>query len=232
MMAGMLALGYRQASGNDYRPTNRPLGMPAQDHAADFRFDLPSAWQRYETPVALRFDEPLGSAGGALTYNPQPFWAMNETRGGHHTGDDLNGIGGMDTDLGDPVFSVADGLVTFAGPSSPGWGNIVIISHRTPDNQRLQSMYAHLLRIDVKPGDLVGRGTRIAAVGTANGLYPAHLHFEMRGDDGSDICRGYADRPLVHLDPLGTIAALHHAAADALEAAPLAVALSARPPGK
>jgi murein DD-endopeptidase MepM/ murein hydrolase activator NlpD len=233
ILASMLGIGYWRASGGGLHAAERPLRMPANDQAIDLRFDLPSAWQSFETPVALRFDEPLGSAGGALTYNPQPFWAMNDARGGHHTGDDLNGIGGMDSDLGDPVFAVADGLVTFAGPSSPGWGNIIIISHRTADNRRLQSMYAHLLSVDVKPGDLVARGTRIAAVGTANGLYPAHLHFEMRDGDGSDICRGYAALPLQHLDPLGTIAMLRHAAPDALEPAPLAAALAtAKPQGK
>lgn len=226
-MAVLLGLGYRRArEGNRNQSADIPLCLPGKNLSIDFRFDLPSAWQRFETPVSLRFDEPLGSAGGALTYNAQRFGEMNKTRGGHHTGDDLNGIGGMDTDLGDPVFAVADGLVTFAGQSLPGWGNIIIISHRTCDNRRLQSMYAHLLRADVKPGDLVARGNRIALVGTANGLYSAHLHFEMREGDGSDVGRGYAARPLRHLDPLGTIAKLRHAAPDALEPASLAVALA------
>ncbi len=228
MLAVVTGLGYRHVS-RDPVPlsADHPLGMPAKDQKVDWRFDLPPAWQRIETPLATRFDEPLGSASGALTYNAQAFWEMNTARGGHHTGDDLNGIGGMDTDLGDPVFAVADGLVTFAAHGLPGWGNIIIVSHRTRENRLLQSMYAHLLRFDVKAGDLVARGTRIAQVGTADGLYPAHLHFEMREGDDSDIGRGYADRPLRHLDPLGTLASLHNAAPDALEPAPLAVALTA-----
>jgi murein DD-endopeptidase MepM/ murein hydrolase activator NlpD len=104
--------------------------MPASG-SPDPRFRMLSPWQLAATPTATRFDAPMGSAGGALVYNAQKFWDMNEARGGHHTGDDLNGIGGMNTDLGDPVFATADGLVVYADQPSPGWGNVVIVSHRT-----------------------------------------------------------------------------------------------------
>jgi murein DD-endopeptidase MepM/ murein hydrolase activator NlpD len=151
---------------------------------------------------------------------------MNEKRGGHHTGDDLNGIGGMNTDLGDPVFSVADGLVLYAGEPSPGWGKLVVIGHKAADGRTLHSMYAHLNRIDVAIGSLVARGGRIGTVGTANGYYPAHLHFEMRASDGVDIGAGYAAFPLNRLDPTGTVAALRNSEADALSPSPLAKVMS------
>ena len=48
-------------------------------------------------------------------------------------------------------------------------------------------MYAHLDRLDVAVGTLVHRGRRIGSVGSANGYYPAHLHFEVRHGDGADI---------------------------------------------
>jgi hypothetical protein len=67
------------------------LTMPA-DGSPDMRFRLLSPWETAVTPVASRFDPPLG----ALVYNAQPFWEMNVRRGGHHTGDDLNGIGGIE----------------------------------------------------------------------------------------------------------------------------------------
>lgn len=198
--------------------------MPA-DGSPDPRFRLLTPWQAARTPVALRFDPPLGAESAALVYNAQPFWEMNTRRGGHHTGDDLNGIGGMNTDLGDPVIAVADGLVVYAGDPSPGWGNVVILNHRTATGAMLQSMYAHLDRIDVVPGELVARGQRIATVGTAHGLYPAHLHFEMRAGDGVDIGAGYAMEPLNRLDPHATVSALRGAAADDLSPSPLEVAL-------
>lgn len=146
---------------------------------------------------------------------------MNEKRGGHHTGDDLNGIGGMNTDLGDPVFSTADGLVLYTGEPSPGWGNTIVIAHRTADGTIFHSMYAHLHTIDTRIGDLVPRGGKIGTVGTANGYYPAHLHFEIRASDGVDIGAGYAAEPLNRLDPMATITGLKNAAEDDLAASPL-----------
>ena len=188
----------------------------------DPRFHFLSAWQTNQIPQALRFDPPLGSDHGGLVYNAQKFWDMNEKRGGHHTGDDLNGIGGMNTDLGDPVFCTADGLVIYAGEPSPGWGKLVVIAHHAADGRPLHSMYAHLHRIDVALGALVPRGGKIGTVGTANGYYPAHLHFEMRTSDGVDIGAGYAMYPLNRLDPATTVSTLRNAAEDQLSASPLA----------
>ena len=197
-----------------------PLGMPEQG-AVDHRFHFLSPWETAQIPRAMRFDPPMGSDHSGLVYNAQKFWEMNEKRGGHHTGDDLNGIGGMNTDLGDPVFCAADGRVLYAGESSPGWGKLVVIGHYTVDGKLLQSMYAHLHRIDVAKGDLIARGGKLGLVGTANGYYPAHLHFEMRFSDGVDIGAGYAATPLNHLDPTGTVNALRNAAADDLSPSPL-----------
>jgi murein DD-endopeptidase MepM/ murein hydrolase activator NlpD len=209
-----------------FQDADAPLAMP-EAGAPDHRFHFLSAWQTAQIPLATRFDPPLGSEHGALTYNAQKFWEMNDKRGGRHTGDDLNGIGGMDTDLGDPVFCVADGLVLYTGEPSPGWGKLVVIAHRTADGRVVHSMYAHLLRIDVARGSLVARGGKLGTVGTANGYYPAHLHFEMRASDGVDIGAGYAMHPLNRLDPMATVDSLRHAAADDLAPAPLACALQA-----
>ena len=198
-----------------------PLSMPAQGEP-DYRFHFLSAWQTAQIPRALRFDPPMGSDHGGLVYNAQKYWDINEKRGGHHTGDDLNGIGGMNTDLGDPVFSTADGLVLYAGEPSPGWGKLVVIAHKAPDGKTLHSMYAHLNRIDVAIGALVPRGGKVGTVGTANGYYPAHLHFEMRASDGVDIGGGYAMQPLNRLDPGATVNSLRNADADALSPSPLA----------
>ena len=197
-----------------------PLPMPPSGKI-DHRFDLPDVWQMARIPLATRFDPPMGTENGGLVYNAQKFWEMNTTRGGHHTGDDLNGIGGMNTDLGDPVFCTADGLVLYAGEPSPGWGKIVVVAHKTRDQGILHSMYAHLNRIDVAPGALVARGGKIGTVGTANGYYPAHLHFEIRASDGVDVGAGYAANPLNHLDPAAVVKSLRNAATDDLTPSPL-----------
>jgi len=192
---------------------NRPLAMPASG-TPDFRFHQFSMWQSLAQPVVDRIDEPMGSENGALVYNAQPFWEMNEARGGHHTGDDLNGIGGMNTDLGDPVFAAAEGLVVYSGVPSPGWGSVLILAHRLADGRSFQTMYAHLHQIDVALGSMVGRGQKIASVGTAGGNYPAHLHYEIRTGYGVDVGAGYAAYPLNRVDPQAYRAPLAAAADD------------------
>lgn len=211
-----------------FQDADAPLQMPASGEP-DHRFHMLSAWQKARVPRSLRFDPPLGSEHSAMVYNAQKFWEMNEKRGGHHTGDDLNGIGGMDTDLGDPVFSTADGLVIYAGEPSPGWGKVVVLAHQPPTGPPLHSMYAHLDRIDVPIGALISRGGRIGTVGTGNGYYPAHLHFEIRASDGVDIGAGYSMFPLNRLDPTATVGSLRNAMADDLSPAPLARVLAVPP---
>lgn len=210
-----------------FQDADAPLLLPA-DGEPRHRLHLFSGWQLGEIPTATRFDAPLGSAHGALTYNAQKFWEMNDARGGHHTGDDFNGIGGANTGLGDPVHATADGWVAYAGEPSPDLGKVVILAHRDRDGRLLESMYAHLDRIDVAVGTLVPRGKRLGTVGTANGHYPAHLHFEMRLGDGVDVGAGYGMFPLNRLDPSKTVADLAGSAPHDLSPAPLATALTPR----
>ncbi len=172
--------------------------------AFDPRFVRLSAFERALIPDAPRLTAPLGTESGAFSYNAQPFWSLNSRRGGHHSGDDLNGIGGMNTDLGDPVFSIGNGRVIFAGEGSPGWGKIVLVAHKV-DGQIIQSMYAHLENISVSKGQSLGRGQQLGTVGTANGQYLAHLHFELRDATTVDILRGYLAEKGVHLSPRAII---------------------------
>lgn len=196
-----------------------PLGLPVGK--PDWRVSSIPPWLSAKIPLAQRFDLPLGSESGALTYNAQPFFAMNESRGGPHLGDDLNGIGGENTDLGDPVHACADGLVLFAGIPSPGWGKVVILAHRTPDGRLLQSMYAHLDQIRVNRSHLVARGEPIGTVGTGLGNYLAHLHFELRESRGIEIGAGYSHTPLNRLNPVASLLTLRNAPPDDLGGSPL-----------
>jgi len=150
-------------------------------------------------PLAVRFDAPMGTEHGAFTYNAQPF------RLNRHLGDDLNGIGGLNSDLGDPVHASGLGRVVYAGVPGPGWGNMVILAHRVPEEgggtKVIQTVYAHLDQILVKPGQLVPRGEQIGTVGTAGGQYLAHLHFEVRQGPYVNPGVGYADAPLNRISP-------------------------------
>lgn len=160
--------------------------------------DLPSPVELVSLPTAARFDFPIGTEHGVLAYDAQPFTTNN------HLGDDLNGIGGENSDLGDPVFAVADGRVLFAHEGGPGWGNIVILLHAYRDHgarKYVQSYYAHLLKILVAPGELVRRGQQIATVGTGGGRYLAHLHFEMREFVTPFVGAGYRKETRGWLNP-------------------------------
>jgi len=73
--------------------------------------------------------------------------------------------------------------VVFAADVHLGWGNVVILRHSYFENGQLacvDSLYGHLNEIMVKPGDAVSRGQQVGTIGTAHGMYPAHLHFEIR----------------------------------------------------
>ena len=181
-----------------------PLGYPLENKQQppfDTRMLQLSAFERALIPSASRMQSPMGTRYGALTYNAQPFWANNKKRGGHHTGDDINGIGGMNTDLGDPIYAIANGLVIYRGEPSPGWGKTLILAHRSEDGSIHQWMYSHLDKINATPKELISVGEQIGTVGTANLNYPAHLHLERRHSSGVWIGSGYVNRNTEHLDP-------------------------------
>jgi len=141
------------------------------------------------SPRATRFDAPMGSEHAALTYNAQEF-LMNR-----HLGDDINGVGGQDSDLGDLVYAVADGRVCFAGWASDGWGNVVAVLHRSPlDGELMQSFYGHLDTMRVSVDAEVRRGQVIGTVGKGDGRYLAHLHFELRNYSALAAGAGYANQ--------------------------------------
>lgn len=181
-------------------------------------------------PEAVRFDHPLGSEHGAMTYNAQPF------RLSRHLGDDLNGIGGQNSDLGDPVFAAAAGKVVHAGDGGPGWGGMVILAHRVPMPPGQgggftvwQTVYAHLEDILVRPGRLMERGEPLGKVGTAGGRYLAHLHFEIREGPYVYPGTGYADVPMNRVSPEAFLRANRGAADDLLTLAPRSVLAEGEP---
>lgn len=156
----------------------------------DPAFAIPSPIEMVMAPTADHFTYPVGSHHGALTYNAQPFFTNR------HLGDDLNGIGGWNSDLGDPVYAIGDGLVVFAGWPADGWGNVVILQHELADGQLVQSFYAHLDSMHVPVGRIVRRGEQIGTIGNADGVYLAHLHFEIRIPPSLDVGGGYSDSRL------------------------------------
>jgi murein DD-endopeptidase MepM/ murein hydrolase activator NlpD len=76
---------------------------------------------------------------------------------------------------GTPVTAAAAGRVSYAGWLGGGWGLLVTITHG-----RTQTLYAHLSRVDVGVGQLVGTGTQVGLVGATGDATGPHLHFEVR----------------------------------------------------
>ena len=127
--------------------------------------------------LADGFDYPVGRPDAQGYYKARGF------RSHGHLGEDWDGVGGGDTDLGDPIYTIGDGLVVFARDCHMGWGNVVIIRHSYREGgtiKTVDSLYGHLLAILVRKGQAVTRGQKIATMGTAHGLYDAHLHLEIR----------------------------------------------------
>lgn len=173
-------------------PESARIGLLAatSDAVFDPAFAVLSPIEMVLAPKADTFEYPVGSEHGALTYNAQPFLTDK------HLGDDLNGIGGWDSDLGDPVYAVADGSVIFSGWPSDGWGNVVILLHELADGRMVETFYGHLDTIRVPVGKQVRRGDPLGTIGTANGRYLAHLHFEIRRYPTFDVGGGYAESRL------------------------------------
>ena len=78
-------------------------------------------------------------------------------------------------DIGTPVYATANGRVVKAGWES-GYGNMVEIDH----GYDYVTRYAHLSKFSVKPGDTVGRGDVVGAVGNTGKSTGPHLHYEVR----------------------------------------------------
>lgn len=77
--------------------------------------------------------------------------------------------------MGSPIYAAAKGRVTFVGQRQ-GYGNCVEVSH----GNGLMTRYGHLSGFNVRPGQLVDGGTRIAAMGSTGRSTGPHLHFEVR----------------------------------------------------
>lgn len=143
---------------------------------------VPAAAQSYSTTkLADGFDYPVGKPDGAGYYIFRGFSPNG------HLGEDWNGNGGGDTDEGDPVYSIAHGVVVFSEDYKKGWGNVVIVRHayREQNGQIafVDSLYGHLKVRSVSLGQQVTRGQLVGTIGCGPyRMYAAHLHFEIRKD--------------------------------------------------
>jgi murein DD-endopeptidase MepM/ murein hydrolase activator NlpD len=83
-----------------------------------------------------------------------------------------------------PEYAAADGVVLEAGPAS-GFGLAVYIQHANGD----VTVYGHMDKILVQPGQVVRAGDTIALLGNRGQSTGPHLHFEVHlgGIDGQKV---------------------------------------------
>ncbi len=87
-----------------------------------------------------------------------------------HNGMDFTG------DIGAEIYATGDGKVIEAGYNLYGYGNRVIVDH----GFGFKTIYAHLNKVDVQPGDRVKRGEVIGELGNTGRSTGPHLHYEIR----------------------------------------------------
>jgi murein DD-endopeptidase MepM/ murein hydrolase activator NlpD len=82
---------------------------------------------------------------------------------------------------GTPIGAIADGVVTYAGAGSGGWGNYVTVQHNI-NGTVVESLYAHMQwgSVSVAQGQAVSVGQFLGAVGATGRAYGAHLHLELK----------------------------------------------------
>ena len=149
-------------------------------------------------PAADGFDFPFGRGDGGGSYEDKAtgkkhdgwYIATHFAESyslGIHPGEDWNGNGGGNSDLGQDVYAVANGRVVSAANHGRLWGNVIVVEHVFYENQekrKIRSLYAHLQQIKVRAGETVRKRQLIATIGQdPEKLFQAHLHLELRWDE-------------------------------------------------
>jgi len=115
-------------------------------------------------PVNNKDLKRIGSYFGARM---DPFYKVRK----FHEGMDFSAT------VGTEVYATGNGTVTEAGRDiQGGYGNQIRIDH----GYNYQTVYAHLSRIFVKPGQKILRGQIIGYVGNTGKSTSPHLHYEVR----------------------------------------------------
>jgi len=194
----------KQISANVVRPIDRQSREPEPFSAQSMSFSAQTAF----TKLADGFDLPVGKPDARGYYKARGFSSHG------HLGEDWDGVGGGNTDLGDPIYTIGDGVVVFARDCHQGWGNVVIVRHAYREGgavRNVDSLYGHLDKILVRRGQAVRRGQQIGTMGTAHGLYDSHLHLELRKNIAIGMSRDkFAQDSSNYYDPSDFIASHRH----------------------
>ncbi len=76
---------------------------------------------------------------------------------------------------GTPIYATGNGRVEVAGQTGDGYGNHVVIDH----GYGYETLYGHMVRVKVRPGQKVKRGEVIGWVGSTGKSTGPHCHYEV-----------------------------------------------------
>jgi murein DD-endopeptidase MepM/ murein hydrolase activator NlpD len=143
--------------------------------AADPTFKaLFNSWKKLDllqdSVIAVPSDKPVRTAAFTSSFGVRsdPFRGSAAM----HAGIDLAGP------VGTPIYATAEGTVISAGWHNGGYGNLIKLDH----GRGIETRYAHLSGILVRPGQQVKRGDLIGRMGSTGRSTGSHLHYEVRID--------------------------------------------------
>ncbi len=132
---------------------------------------------------ACRFGYPVGPDPN----DPTPFYDGHPVKGtnlydqfGYHLGGDYwSGFGC--TDLGAPVYAVADGTIVEIVDNLGSYLDVLVIRHDVPNVGNVYSMYGHIARDDgLSEGQAVSFRQQIGVIDDVTAYFtPCHVHFEL-----------------------------------------------------
>ena len=114
--------------------------------------------------------------------------------------------------LGTPIYATAAGKVQSTAYDEGGYGNHVVIDH----DFRHQTLYGHMIKIKVRPGEVVQRGQLIGWVGSTGKSTGPHCHYEVirNGEKVDPIHYFFNDLSAPEYDRLVKVAAAQNQALD------------------
>lgn len=138
-------------------------------------WEVPTITREDTATAANNFGQCPGGYSGVLGTGAFVWPADNHFLSGYdyttiHRGLDIKAV------LGAPLYAADSGVIVYAGPTSRGYGNLVVIDH----GNGYQTVYGHLSQWNVSCGESVFQGNLIGLSGSTGNSSGPHLHFEVR----------------------------------------------------
>ena len=149
---------------DERKVTPLPTDMKRIDHETRLIQDAKASWSEVGAPT-LVLEQPVAGAYSS-SYGLRRFF--NEQPRSPHSGLDIA------ADEGTPVHAAGPGKVVLTGEYFFN-GNTVFIDH----GQGLLTMYCHMQKIKVQPGQEIVAGQVIGNVGQTGRVTAAHLHWSV-----------------------------------------------------